>query len=230
LPTKERWRDDNNITGVLHPHFSHNGKNLVWGQLLDYKAKPGRSNQSNMGIWEMKVADFKVDDIGIGLENIRTYAPGRQKKWYETHGFSPNDKKIIFSGSLVPGQLDVYMDIYTFDLFTEELTRLTRTLNKWDEHAHYFPDGKRIVWISSVNKFDPDNWRKTLRTEYFVMNADGSNKQQLTFFNTPGHDHSRIFNGQRVIVADSAFNSDGTELMASIAVEGETCYCENNAG
>ena len=31
---------------------------------------------------------------------------------------------------------------------------------------------------------------------------DGTNKHQLTYFNTPGHPHYRMFNGSRVICAD----------------------------
>ena len=167
-------------------------------------------------------SDFHVTKKGKPyLVNIRTFTPGLQKKWYESHGFSPDDKKIIFSGSLMRGQDDTGMDIYTLDLETGKLGRLTHTFSQWDEHAHYSPDGNKIIWISSVNKFDPQNWRKTMKTEYFIMNAKGANKHQLTYFNTPGHPHYRIFNGSRVVCADSAWNSDGNKIMASIAVDGK---------
>ncbi len=64
-------------------------------------------------------------------------------------------------------------------LWTNRLKRLTETPNEWDEHAHYSPDGKKIVWMSSTG-FDRDwgdisghNWQKYLVTELWIMDADG---------------------------------------------------------
>ena len=219
LATKQNRKDRQTTTGVLHPHFSHDGKKLFWGQLK-------RAFKGGMGIWELKVADFIMDKDGVHLANTKTYTPGKQKKWYESHGFSKDDSKILFSGSLEPGQDDTGMDIYTLDLETEKLERLTRTLAQWDEHAHYSPDGKKIVWISSVNDFNPANWRKTMATEYFLMNEDGTDKEQLTYFNTPDHPHYSIFKGARVICADSAWNKAGDKIMASIAADGKLFILE----
>jgi hypothetical protein len=65
-----------------------------------------------------------------------------------------------------------------------------------------------------------------MATEYFIMDADGSNKTQLTFFNTPGHPNNALFSGARVICADSSWNADGDALMASIAVNGQLYIVE----
>jgi Tol biopolymer transport system component len=219
LVTKQGPLDPNPTTGVLHPHFSNDGTKLVWGQLV--QAIDGR-----MGDWELKVADVVIDGGAISLVNIQTFTPGQQTYWYESHGFSPDDTKIIFSGSLESGQDDTGMDIYTMDLETEELMQLTQTYTVWDEHAHCSPDGSKIVWISSVNDFDPTNWRSTMATEYFIMDADGSNKTQLTFFNTPGHPDNALFSGAMVICADSSWNADGDAIMASIAVNGQLYIIE----
>jgi hypothetical protein len=219
LVTKVNLLDPNPTTGVLHPHFSHDGTKLLWGQLV-------RAIEGRMGDWELKVADVVIDGSGVSLDNIQTFNVGQQTYWYESHGFSPDDTKIIFSGSLEPGQDDTGMDIYTMDLETEEVNRLTHTLITWDEHAHYSPDGSKIIWISSVNEFDPADWRNTMATEYFVMDADGSNKTQLTFFNTPGHPDSDLFGGARVICADSSWNAGGDILMTSIAVDGQPYIVE----
>jgi Tol biopolymer transport system component len=179
-----------------------------------------------MGQWEIKLADFVVENGIPTLDNIQTFTPGEQKDWYETHGFSKDGRKIIFSGSLLKDQPDTGMDIYTMDVKTGETSPLTTSFYRWDEHAHYSPDGKKIIWIASVNRFSPKKWRKTMQAEYFVMNADGTNKQQLTYFNTPGHPHYSIFNGKRVICADSAWNAAGDKIMASIAVDGKLYIME----
>jgi hypothetical protein len=220
LPTKRNVISKKPVTGVLHAHFSPDGKKLLWGQL---KRSLGRGS---MGQWEMKLADFIVKEGVPTLSNIKTLAPGEQKVWYETHGFSQDGKKIIFSGSLLEGQPDTGMDIYTMEIETGRTIPLTSSFYRWDEHAHYSPDGKRIVWIASVNKFNPKRWRKTMQTEYFMMNGDGTNEIQLTYFNTPGHPHNSIFKGKRVICADSAWNAAGDKIMASIAVEGKLYILE----
>jgi Tol biopolymer transport system component len=220
IPTKRNIASKTPVSGVLHAHFSPDGNRLVWGQL---KRSLGRGS---MGQWEIKLSDFMVKNGIPALSNIKTLTPGKQKQWYETHGFSPDGRKIIFSGNLLKGQPDTGMDIYTIDTKTSKVTPLTHSFHRWDEHAHYSPDGKKIIWIASVNRFSPKKWRKTMQAEYFVMNADGTNKQQLTYFNTPGHPHYSIFNGKRVICADSAWNAEGDKIMASIAVDGKLYIME----
>jgi len=221
LITKLNYFDTNKTTGVLHPHFSHDGNKLLWGQL-----KEPISGRAGGGDWELKMADFIVEEDSIYLENIETFTPGDQTYWYESHGFSINDEMIIFSGSLLPSQDDSGMDIYTFNYLSGELVQLTNTFQVWDEHAHYSPDGSKIVWISSVNDFDPSDWRGTMKTEYFIMDSNSANKTQLTFFNTPDHPHHSIFNGARVICADSAWNAEGNKIMASIAVDDQPYIIE----
>ena len=65
-----------------------------------------------------------------------------------------------------------------------------------------------------------------MKTEYFIMDVDGTNKYQLTYLNTPGHPHCRIFDGSRVICADSAWDFEGNIIMASIAVDGKSFIVE----
>lgn len=214
LVTKLDYLDTNKTTGVLHPHFSHDGNKLLWGQLKE--PIPGRAGG---GDWELKMADFIVEEDSIYLENIETFTPGVQTYWYESHGFSVNDEKIIFSCSLLSSQDDSGMDIYTLNYLSGELEQLTNSFSVWDEHAQYSPDGSKIVWISSVNDFDPGDWRGTMKTEYFIMDSDGANKTQLTFFNTAVHPHYSIFNGARVICADSAWNAEGNKIIASIVAD-----------
>jgi Tol biopolymer transport system component len=76
----------------------------------------------------------------------------------------------------------------------------------------------------SSTEFDIDwgdisghNWQKYLVTELWIMDADGSNKQQLTYFNEPGH--PEYMNGKRCVVADSIWSPDGKKIAALVTYE-----------
>ncbi|KAA0002507.1 MAG: hypothetical protein FE048_03585, partial [Thermoplasmata archaeon] len=131
---KKAWQPTNlsvnELTSVLHPQFSYDGSKLLWAETL---------YRSEMAI---KIADFIVDKGEIYLKSVTTYQPGSIHIFYETHGFSPDDKKIVFTAS-IDAEYWTGMDIYTLKLETLKLERLTNTPEEWDEHAHYSPDGKK---------------------------------------------------------------------------------------
>ncbi|MBU7014690.1 MAG: PD40 domain-containing protein, partial [Theionarchaea archaeon] len=206
-----------NPRGVIHPQFSHDGRTLMWAERV------GNKEGTPWGEWALKVADF-VADGNCRLENIKTYQPGESLRFYETHAFSGDDTRILFSGNLLSDQLECGLDIYELNLKTENLRRLTDTFNDWDEHAHYSPNGEKIAWMSSTDlgdlgiTFDDIKnhlWGLKLKTELWIMDTDGSHKQRLTSFNEPG-------NGEypgHVAVSDSSWSPDGTKIAACIAYE-----------
>jgi Tol biopolymer transport system component len=113
------------------------------------------------------------------------------------------------------------MDIYEMNLESGVLTRLTSSLSDWDEHSHWSPDGEKLAWMSSTpldveypEDMGSHDWRYYLATELWLMNADGSGKQRLTFFNQPGHSHQRA---ERTVVSDSAWGPDGKSLLLLLA-------------
>ena len=186
-------------SSVLHPQFSHDGLKLLWSETLTHQ------------VMALKIADFVVDESGPHLENITMYQPGDIPRFYESHGFSPDDKTIIFTASIETSMHWTGMDIYTMNLETMELERLTSTLDEWDEHAQYSPDGEKIVWISSKGySFEPNKAASELRTELWMMNADGSNKTRLTYFNEPGYPE---YTGRQTVVGDCSWSPDGKKLV-----------------
>lgn len=198
-------------TGVLHPHFSHDGKKLLWAEMI----RPPRRGEMLGGEWAMRLADFLVDEHGARLDNVRTLQP-RGPVFYETHGFSKDDSSIIFSGNLEPGQPVWTLDIYTMDLATGEVKNLTSSPDEWDEHAHYSPSFEKIAWISSKgSNCDPGNLRD-LTTDLWLINADGSGKTRLTHFSEPGRPE---YAGRRVIAGDSAWGPDGKRLVVRLIVD-----------
>src|SRR5215470_7975632 len=84
-------------------------------------------------------------------------------------------------------------DQWSLDLNTGALQQLTNTPTVWDEHGIYSPSGKKIIFMSSYPYRNDPNSSKTLslKTEFMLMNADGSNLQQLTHFNVPGYSESQ---------------------------------------
>lgn len=196
---------------ILHPHFSNDGRKLLWTARV---RKPGSRIG---GQWVLKIADFIVENGVPRLVNEKIYTPLAKEgfKFYEGHDFTKDDKAIIFSASKEVYGLD--LDIYIMNLKTGKVINLTNSPGEWDEHSIISPSGKRIVWASSKGyKFKPSlYWARSLKTDYWVMNIDGSGKQKITYFNEPGYPE---YSGERVIVADSSWNKDGTKLAAFVSV------------
>jgi Tol biopolymer transport system component len=195
----------------LHPHFNAAGTKILWSSRLVEGSRLGQ------GSWALTLADWVVDGSGPRLANLQNFQPNLARgTFYESHGFSPDGSKIVFSASI--GRPSMYdLDIWTMDLASGQLTNLTNSPGVWDEHAHYSPSGNKIVWISSRGyAFTPSaRWAATLKTDYWLMNADGSNPVRLTYFNEPGYPE---YVGGRTIVADCDWNLDGTAIVATVAV------------
>jgi Tol biopolymer transport system component len=193
--------------GSLHAHFSHDGRRLLW---------TAREGGGKGGEWSLKVADFRMEGGQPRLSNIRSLRPrGEKGTFYESHGFSPDDRRIIFSASI--GRDHPFdLDIWTYDLEQDSLARLTDSPSVWDEHAHYSPDGRLVSWITSTGyDFKPTmNYGRTLRTDLWIMDADGSDKRRVTYYNEPGHPESVAGRG---IVADNEW-IDNDSIVASVSL------------
>jgi len=192
--------------GVLHPHFSHDGRHLLWSEIVDPSVR-GMGGQ-----WVIRLADFSIEAGSPRLQNVRTLRPGNLQL-YETHGFSPDDRRILFSAS-PPGGNYYDLEIYSYEPASGTLTRLTRN-DEWDEHAQFTADGRHIVWASSeaiAQRKDP----RDLRLDYWMMNADGLEKRRLTRFNASGSPEFR----PNTLVADFEFGPDGKTIVAKIGAAG----------
>ena len=189
--------------GVLGPHFSHDGKKLLWAERVGYDPK-------GFGKWVLKIGQFSFDKTkGPRLSKIKTYNPGNKSAFYEGHGFSPDDKYILFTSDR-----DGPLEIYEMELATGKVRRLTHNSPRtWDEYAHYTPDGKKIVWASSKHgKFTVKPF--LLKTDYWVMLRDGSASGRVTWFNSPRHAQSikRDF----AQAADFDWSPDGKSIAALV--------------
>ena len=188
--------------GVLIPAFSHDGRRVVWAQRVQ---RPKLLNPTQFaGFWDLKVADFEVDGDQPRLANIKTIRPGGVAAFNESYGFTPDDRSIIFCSDY--NQRSFWStQIFTCDARTGENVRQL-TQDAYNEHAAYSPDGRHIVWMTSQGE------RKG--TDWWIMNADGSVKRQLTFFNQPGH--PEYAGGQRMTCGLVSFSPDGRQFVGGV--------------
>jgi len=197
--------------GTLHPQFSPDGRKLLWSEV----ERPGGSLG---GWWVMKLADFSIVKDVPQILNVRILAP-LALQLYETHGFSPDGKSILFSG-IEGGGFYYDLEIYVMDLETGETTRLTSN-DEWDEHAHFTPDGTHIVWTSSegIPQKKSTSWgemrENPLLLEYWVMNPDGSGKRKVSGFNDPLSPDYMNWKGG-VGLGDFDFSPDGKSIVAKM--------------
>lgn len=186
---------------TLHPHFSNDGRKLVWTEKI---ALVGIQEQ-----WAIKIGDLLWENGVPRLDNITEIAPFGLGSFYETHGFSADDSRIIFtSGDVATRSLD----IYTYELAAGTVRNLTNSPGVWDEHAHMSPDGTKIVWASARDITIPRVYIVPY-LDYWIMDADGANPQRLTYFNEPT-DSDFVQSG--VVTTDLSFSADGKTLLGRL--------------
>jgi Tol biopolymer transport system component len=187
------------VSGVLHPHFSADGGRLSWSEIYE---GPSPVAGTFFGHWRLVVADFVVESGRPGVRNIRKFEPA-QPAFYENHGFSPDGTKLLFSSNAAQtGALaQVNNDIFTMELASLAVTRLTT--QNYNEHAEYFPDGRKVLWMS--NDDIPNRG-----TDLWIMNPDGSGKERLTYLNQAG---CSDYTGSRAVPADHSINAAGNQIV-----------------
>jgi Tol biopolymer transport system component len=209
LKTKRYVGDKTPSCGILQPHFSPDGKKLSWSERYD--------DGGDWGKWRIVVYDFIEIDNRPVLKNPRFYQPGSNKGYYESNDFI-NDSTLIICGNLESGQNELGIDIYLLNLNDSTVKRLTHTLDYFDECPHPNKTNTQICYLSTegFENQKSKQWWNWAKGEFWLMNIDGSNKHQITFFNTPGHPH---YTGNRTIPAYIAWSPDGSHILLGVVEE-----------
>jgi len=188
--------------GVLMPHFSPDGKHLIWTQrtrgwsLLHQKFV--------FGAWVIKVGDFKDNPLRPELVNVRTVPVGPEA-FYECYGYSPDGKHILFCSDF--DQPTAWTSqIFVADAETGANVRRITDGKDYNEHARFTPDGRAIVWMSS--RETPNRG-----TDWWVKRLDGSLTERLTYFNIPGHPESAK---DRQWACAVSFSPDGRHFLGGV--------------
>ena len=135
---------------------------------------------------------------------------------------SPNGKKIIFT-SMRDGDLDLYV----MDTNGKNVKRLTNELG-YDGGAFFSPDNKQIVYRSFHPKTEAEIARYKDRLahdlieptvfEVWVMNADGTNKRQVTKLNAASFAPFFTPDGKKIIFCTNYFASDARKRNFDLAL------------
>lgn len=163
-------------------YFFPNGKKIIYSSThLDSPACPPRPSFSRGYVWPIYASYdiFVADPDGSNIKQL-TNAPG-----YDAEAtISPDGKKIVFT-SMRGGDLD----IYTMNVDGSNVRRLTHQKG-YDGGAFFSYDSKKIVYRAyhpkteeEIKRYDSllfDGLIEPSILEIFVMDADGSNKRQVT--------------------------------------------------
>jgi hypothetical protein len=167
--------------GYTGPSFTSDGRKVVWSQAADgnvFKYWP-------FGRWELIIADVNERDGMPSFRNLRNITPAGMH-WNEPGNFAPDNETMLVSGSTEKDAQG--MDQYTLNIRTGALTNLTNSPKVWDEHGLFSPDGKKIMWMSAYPYRNDEKASKvtSIKTEFMLMDRDGTGLKQLTRFREPG--------------------------------------------
>jgi hypothetical protein len=179
---------------ILHPHFNSAGTRLVWSEKIGFTATDEQ--------WVIRHAALSWTGAGPALTDVQTIAPLGTAVFYEAHEFTRDGRQILLSAGY-PAQSS--LDVYVYDLASGDLRNLTNSPGEYDEHAHFTPDGSRIVFASSRDIPIPRQYFVPY-LDYWSMNPDGTDRQRLTFFNQPG---AREYYANGIVCGDISFGPDG---------------------
>ncbi len=175
---------------IQAPNWTVDGKKLIYnskGHLYNYELENGHISPLNTGFAVNNNNDHVLtfDGTVLGISNHNQDDGGTSALYYLPsegdslpkmvtkqgvgasyfHGWSPDNKKMVFTGNR-----DGAYNILTVDIDTGEEVQLT-DLKTLDDGPEYSPDGKFIFFNST----------RTGKMKLWRMEADGSKQTQLTF-------------------------------------------------
>lgn len=190
-------------SGVLHPHFSRQGDQVLWVQRV--------GDVGIFGTWDLRVAQFSLNGNQASIRNERVLTPGDQQRFFESNDFDLDGKRILYTANSEDLQFATGIDQFWYDLETGESTNLTQTPGEWDEHGHLSPAGSLIVWSTSRDVMDTVRFLE-LRTDLWVMNENGSVQTRLTYFNDPSSPYAM----PGVAPSDFSWSPDGKRIVVYV--------------
>ena len=191
-------------------YFFKKGKKILYASThLGARECPPNPDFSKGYVWAIYPTYdiFTANADGTGIRRL-TFTEG-----YDAEAtVSPDGKKIVFT-SMRDGDLDLYV----MDINGKNVKRLTTELG-YDGGAFFSPDGKQIVYRAyhpkteaeiarykqrlSENLIEPNNF------EIWVMNADGTNKRQVTKLGAASFAPFFTPDGKRIIFSTNYFAED----------------------
>lgn len=214
IPIKQTLRDGVKATATVNPHFSPDGKTLMWTE------RYGETRtHCKWGLWRVKRGQFSVGSQGPQLSNIEVLFTPEKGNYVTAMGFL-DDHRIILAGNL-DNQHEFGMDQYIYDPRDRSLDPLMNTPRYWEEDVSITPKG-RLVFMSneaSPSPLDPRKcnwWNQPRERDYFFIDTPGGERTRLTYFNDAS---APEYLGPRTIVAASDVSPDGKWLAATVGID-----------
>jgi TolB protein len=191
-------------------YFFPNGRRVLYSSThLGSKECPPRPDFSKGYVWAVYPSFdiFTARPDGTDLKQL-TKTPG-----YDAETTISRDGKLVFT-SMRDGDLD----IYTMDADGKNVRRLTNELG-YDGGPFWSYDGKEIVYRAYNPKTDKDksdylsllkdNLIRPTTLEIWVMNADGTNKRQVTSNGKANFAPYFFPDGKRILFASNMEDTRG---------------------
>ncbi|HEX4899535.1 MAG TPA: hypothetical protein VFV61_03335 [Pyrinomonadaceae bacterium] len=202
--------------------FPNQGRILYSSTHLGSKDCPPRPDFSQGYVW----AIYPTYDIFIARPNGSELKQLTQTPGYDAEAtISTSGKKIVFTSTR-----DGDLDIYSMDANGRNVRRLTNEIG-YDGGPFYSRDGKQIVYRAYHPQSEKDkadyqsllkaNLIRPTTLEIWVMNADGSNKRQITQNGKANFAPYFFPNGKRIIFASNMDDPKGRNFdLYTIKVDG----------
>ena len=211
---RDLWKllDRGEQGGRLHsPRFSYEGNRITWSERL-------ASGGGTWGDWVVRVGDFRIGRGVPRITHVSTLEPAAQKAFYETQGFTPDDRHVLLAGNLIEGQPIDGLDIYAVNIESRDVRQLTKSVSRWERFPLIAPDGKTMVWSASETMRRPprplarEDRSGVVALDLWIGAMDGSWSRRLTGFNDP---LSEEYSGA-VMVGPSTWSPSGDQLLITI--------------
>ncbi|HEX8289626.1 MAG TPA: hypothetical protein VF556_16705 [Pyrinomonadaceae bacterium] len=201
-------------------YFMKGAKRILYASTFGGKKEcPPNPDYSKGYVWAI-YPDYDIYTANPDGTNIKSLTA---TKGYDAEAtLSPDGKKIVFT-SMRDGDLD----LYSMDADGKNVKRLTTELG-YDGGAFFSPDGKQIVYRSYHPRTEAEIVRYKQRLaedliepnnfEIWTMNADGTNKRQITKLGAASFAPFFTPDGKRIIFCTNYFATDARKRNFDLAL------------
>ena len=201
-------------------YFFKGGKKVLYASTFGGgKTCPPPADYTKGYVWAIypEYEIYTATPDGKNIKNL-TNRPG-----YDAEAtISPNGKKIIFTSTR-----DGDLELYSMDTNGKNIKRLTNEPG-YDGGAFYSPDNKMIVYrgshpsdpklVQRDKEFLAEHMIVPTVFEVWTMNADGSNKRQVTKLNAASFAPFFTPDGKRILFCTNYFATDARKRNFDLAL------------
>ncbi len=185
--------------GIIHGAISNDGTMFAWTERI--QAPVFLDLNLAAGAYVFKVADVSLGSNPV-FSNIRIFQPNGELAGGEVESISPSKTDILIYSTFESHNL-VATPIYRIDLASGNTTKLTT--ESFSQAPTYTPNGQKIVYMTGAYcDIFPG---QVQGADWWIMDANGSNKKRLTYMNMK--DHPQSVNSYR-LAGTLSFINDST--------------------